>query len=150
METDAHRIHRLKRMCVEVRRDIVEMIYRAKGGHPGGALSAVEIITVLFFDAMRLRPEEARLARAGSLYPLQRPRHPGPLLSHGAERLFPGRRTGHLRCSRHASSKACRQALLAVRGSFQRLAWSRSLDWSRDGLGRQNRSTDAEYLRSKQ
>jgi len=59
METDAHRIHRLKRMCVEVRRDIVEMIYRAKGGHPGGALSAVEIITVLFFDAMRLRPEEA-------------------------------------------------------------------------------------------
>ncbi len=59
METDAHRVHRLERMCVEVRRDIVEMIYRAKGGHPGGALSAVEIITVLFFDAMRLRPEEA-------------------------------------------------------------------------------------------
>jgi transketolase len=59
MDTKFHRIHRLKRMCVEVRRDIVEMIYRAKGGHPGGALSAVEIITVLFFDAMRLRPEEA-------------------------------------------------------------------------------------------
>jgi transketolase len=59
METKAHRIHRLKRMCVEVRRDIVEMIYRAKGGHPGGSLSAVEIITVLFFDIMRLRPEEA-------------------------------------------------------------------------------------------
>jgi transketolase len=59
MDTKLHRIHRLKRMCVEVRRDIVEMIYRAKGGHPGGALSAVEIITVLFFDAMRLRPEEA-------------------------------------------------------------------------------------------
>jgi transketolase len=58
METDVHRIHRLKRMCVEVRRDIVEMIYRAKGGHPGGALSAVEIISVLFFDVMRLRPEE--------------------------------------------------------------------------------------------
>ena len=59
MDADNQRIHRLKRMCVEVRRDIVEMIYRAKGGHPGGSLSAVEIITVLFFDAMRLRPEEA-------------------------------------------------------------------------------------------
>jgi len=59
MDTKLHRIHRLKRMCVEVRRDIVEMIYRAKGGHPGGSLSAVEIITVLFFEAMRLRPEQA-------------------------------------------------------------------------------------------
>ena len=59
MDTEVRRIHRLKRKCVEVRRDIVEMIHRAKGGHPGGSLSAVEILTVLFFEVMRLRPEEA-------------------------------------------------------------------------------------------
>jgi len=55
---ELRRIHRLKRRCVEARRDIVEMVHRAKGGHPGGALSSVEIITVLFFDVMRLRPEK--------------------------------------------------------------------------------------------
>ena len=58
METEAHRIHRLKKQCLEVRRDIVEMIYRGKGGHVGGSLSVVEIVTVLFFEVMRLRPQE--------------------------------------------------------------------------------------------
>ena len=58
MNAEGHRIHRLMRQCVEVRRDIVEMIHTAKGGHPGGSLSAVEILAVLFFDAMRLCPEQ--------------------------------------------------------------------------------------------
>lgn len=39
-----------------IRREIVEMIGEAKSGHPGGSLSAVEILTTLFFDVMRHDP----------------------------------------------------------------------------------------------
>ena len=37
-----------------IRKDIVSMIYRAKSGHPGGSLSAVEILTALYFDEMNV------------------------------------------------------------------------------------------------
>ena len=39
-----------------MRREIVEMITAAKSGHPGGSLSAVEIVVTLFFDVMRHDP----------------------------------------------------------------------------------------------
>jgi len=44
--------------CLDVRRDIIEMIYAGGSGHPGGSLSAVEILTALYFHAMRIRPEQ--------------------------------------------------------------------------------------------
>ena len=37
-------IEDLQAIARRVRRDIVEMIYEAKSGHPGGSLSAVEIL----------------------------------------------------------------------------------------------------------
>jgi transketolase len=52
-------IGRLERKCLEVRRDIVEELYRAGSGHPGGSLSAVEILVALYYEVMRFRPEEA-------------------------------------------------------------------------------------------
>jgi transketolase len=51
-------IEHLRRKCLDVRRDIVEMIYAGGSGHPGGSLSAVEILTTLYFHAMRIRPAE--------------------------------------------------------------------------------------------
>lgn len=39
------------------RRAVMEMIAAAKTGHPGGGLSAVEILTVLYFHCMRVDPE---------------------------------------------------------------------------------------------
>lgn len=41
----------------QIRRDVLEMITEAGSGHPGGSLSAVEIITALYFEVMRLDPE---------------------------------------------------------------------------------------------
>jgi len=41
-----------------IRRHIVEMITEAKSGHPGGSLSAVEILTVLYKEVMRHNPAE--------------------------------------------------------------------------------------------
>lgn len=37
-----------------IRRDVIRMIYRAGSGHPGGSLSAVDILTHLYFSEMRL------------------------------------------------------------------------------------------------
>jgi transketolase len=48
----------LARMCLNVRRDIVEMIHAGGGGHVGGSLSLVEILTVLYFETMNVRPQE--------------------------------------------------------------------------------------------
>ncbi len=41
-----------------MRRDIVQMIYTAGSGHPGGSLSATDIIASLYFHVMRHRPQE--------------------------------------------------------------------------------------------
>ena len=41
----------------ELRLDSIEMIYRRQAGHPGGSLSAAEIMAALFFHEMRLDPE---------------------------------------------------------------------------------------------
>ncbi len=50
-------IEELQSICKRVRREIVEMIGVAKSGHPGGSLSAVEIVVELFFDYMRIDPK---------------------------------------------------------------------------------------------
>ncbi|MBK5239608.1 transketolase [Clostridium sp.] len=44
----------LKSVAREVRKDIVTMITKAASGHPGGSLSAVEIITFLYFNEMNV------------------------------------------------------------------------------------------------
>jgi len=51
-------IDTLDRRCLSVRRDIIEMIYVAASGHPGGSLSAVEILVTLYFHTLRLRADE--------------------------------------------------------------------------------------------
>jgi len=46
----------LQAIARRVRRHIVTMIGAAKSGHPGGSLSAVEILVTLYFDVMRHDP----------------------------------------------------------------------------------------------
>jgi len=40
-----------------VRINIINMLYRAGSGHPGGSLSEVEILIALYFGAMKIDPE---------------------------------------------------------------------------------------------
>ena len=47
----------LQRIARELRMDIVEMIYRAASGHPGGSLSIVELLTTIYFDEMKQSQE---------------------------------------------------------------------------------------------
>ena len=46
----------LAAICKSMRREVIEMITEAKSGHPGGSLSAVEILVTLYFDVMRHDP----------------------------------------------------------------------------------------------
>jgi len=49
-------------ICKRVRRDIVSMITAAKSGHPGGSLSATEVLVTLFFDVMKHDPANPKWA----------------------------------------------------------------------------------------
>ena len=44
----------MKKKAQELRRRTFETIYNAGGGHYGGSLSAIEIMTVLYYDVMRI------------------------------------------------------------------------------------------------
>jgi len=50
-------IDKLKEICRDVRKDIVTMIYKAGSGHPGGSLSATELMVALFFNIMHHNPK---------------------------------------------------------------------------------------------
>jgi len=52
------RITRLKTIATQLRRDVVNTIYHAGDGHPGPSLSITDILTALYFDIMRLNPDE--------------------------------------------------------------------------------------------
>jgi len=53
-------IQELKEMARCVREDIIAMIHTAGAGHPGGSLSAADIVTALYFRVMRLDPAHPR------------------------------------------------------------------------------------------
>ena len=46
------RIEVLEKKALALRKDIVDMIFHAKSGHPGGSLSEIDILTVLFHQEM--------------------------------------------------------------------------------------------------
>jgi len=50
----------LKAIAKRVRHHIIAMTGRAGSGHPGGSLSAVEILTVLYFRVLRHKPLDPR------------------------------------------------------------------------------------------
>jgi transketolase len=47
----------LKEMAKKLRRHVITMIATAGSGHPGGSLSAADIITALYFKILRYSPE---------------------------------------------------------------------------------------------
>jgi transketolase len=55
-------LEELQAIAKQTRRYIIEMITAAKSGHPGGSLSAVEILVTLFFDVLRHDPNNPKWA----------------------------------------------------------------------------------------
>ncbi|NEZ46716.1 transketolase [Clostridium niameyense] len=50
----------LKEIAKQIRKDIVYMLTESGSGHPGGSLSAVEILTTLYFNEMNVDPKNPR------------------------------------------------------------------------------------------
>lgn len=53
-------IEELKKKAQEIRIGIIEAVYGAKSGHPGGSLSCADILAVLYFNQMRIDPMKSK------------------------------------------------------------------------------------------
>ncbi len=53
-------IANLEAKAKEMRREIIKMLAKAGSGHPGGSLSAADILTVLYYHEMNVKPEEPK------------------------------------------------------------------------------------------
>lgn len=52
--------NRLTETARQVRAGILRGVYHAASGHPGGSLSAADILTYLYFEEMRVRPDDPK------------------------------------------------------------------------------------------
>lgn len=52
----------LKKTANEVRKNIMTAVYHAHSGHPGGSLSAADILTYLYFEEMNIDPKNPKKA----------------------------------------------------------------------------------------
>ena len=57
---DAERVRELRTTAARIRRLVVDALHRVGGGHFGGSLSAVEILTALYFEILDVNPEYPR------------------------------------------------------------------------------------------
>lgn len=55
--TDEDRVAALEQIARDIRVMIIETTHRAGCGHTGGSFSAVELLTSLYFDVMKIEPE---------------------------------------------------------------------------------------------
>ena len=51
-------IKQFEEMARQFRKEIIEMVYLAGSGHPGGSLSAVDILIALYFHKMKIDPDK--------------------------------------------------------------------------------------------
>ena len=58
----------LAKIANQVRKDIVTGVYNAKSSHPGGSLSAADMLTFLYFEEMNVSPEKAKILTETDLY----------------------------------------------------------------------------------
>jgi transketolase len=58
MEVNNTKIKNLENLGSKIRMTALEMIYHAGSGHPGPCMSVADILAVLYFSRMRIRPQE--------------------------------------------------------------------------------------------
>jgi transketolase len=71
LETDLkpNQLETLNRTANQIRRKVLDMVYKARSGHLGGSFSAVEIITSLYFSEMRIDPANIKWEDRDRLVP---------------------------------------------------------------------------------
>ena len=55
--------HFLQQKAAQIRRDLLTTIYLAQAGHPGGSLSAADLVVVLYYQIMQINPLNPRWAQ---------------------------------------------------------------------------------------
>lgn len=60
MTLSQERIEFLKDKCRRFRIDLIKLLHSIQTGHPGGSLSAVEIITTLYYEKLNIDPANPR------------------------------------------------------------------------------------------
>lgn len=55
------RKNELMRIAADVRLGIIEAVYNAQSGHPGGSLSVADIMTYLYFEEMNIDPANPKM-----------------------------------------------------------------------------------------
>ena len=53
-------ITELKNKCIDLKKHVVSMIWKAQSGHPGGSLSVAEFVTACYWHAMDVDPKNPR------------------------------------------------------------------------------------------
>lgn len=54
---DKQELKQLKRYATTIRKHVIDEIYNAGAGHPGGSLSCTDILTILYFKEMNIDPK---------------------------------------------------------------------------------------------
>lgn len=54
---DPDLVEELESIANRIRREVIRMIHKARSGHPGGSLSAADMIAALYFHAMNIAPD---------------------------------------------------------------------------------------------
>ncbi|MGM0366778.1 MAG: transketolase [Actinomycetota bacterium] len=60
MDEHNYKTRELEKIANQLRCDALKMIYLAQSGHPGGSLSAADIVTALYFNIMKVDPSRPR------------------------------------------------------------------------------------------
>ena len=60
-------VEKLEKIAKQLRLDGMKMVYEAKDGHPGPAFSIADVVTTLYFEQMKINPQEPRGVRIGIL-----------------------------------------------------------------------------------
>ena len=75
--TEEHK-KELEALCHRFREELIDLLHEIQTGHPGGSLSACEIITVLYQDILNVDPQDPR--RAGRDHFILSKGHAAPML----------------------------------------------------------------------
>ena len=54
------KITHVTKVAVELRKTLLTMIHEAGSGHPGGSLSAADIVAALYFDELNINPQNPK------------------------------------------------------------------------------------------
>lgn len=57
---ESNKLKEFQITSTHIRKHIIEAVYHAQSGHPGGSLSSADIFTVLYFSEMRIKPEDPK------------------------------------------------------------------------------------------